>query len=197
MSPVLVSLGWNVRDDPEYFKGLISERAELQAWRCHDSCIPASRPCWLSWLKVSGGLGDQQLFNTIWVRIPGELCHCRGFDLSGFFKMTCEFSFIPSRCLRMKVSIKLYPVSCRSRWKWMHSCVTKDGKKHLTVAQWHGFAMVFYCEGMSLLLHSITLEALLERSPPSSAHLESRFLGSVPTSDKALMVTCQTRESLQ
>lgn len=55
----------------------------------------------------------------------------------------------------------------------------------------------FYCEGMSLLLHSITLEALLERSPPSSAHLESRFLGSVSTSDKALMVTCQTTESLQ
>lgn len=37
----------------------------------------------------------------------------------------------------------MHPISCRSRWKWMHSCVTKDGKKHLSVAQWHGFVMVF------------------------------------------------------
>lgn len=81
-----------------------------------------------------------------------------------------------SYCLKIR---RIYPVSCRSWWKWMHSCVTKDGKKHLTTAQWHGFVMVFTVKECL----SIVLEALLSLSPLSSAHLESRFLGFIPASE--------------
>lgn len=89
-----------------------------------------------------------------------------------------EFSFIPLRWRKITVLTvwkfgQIYPVSCRSWWKWMHSCVTKDGKKHLTTAQWRGLVMVFIVKECL----SIILEALLNLSPTSSAHLESRFLG--------------------
>lgn len=62
----------------------------------------------------------------------------------------------------------------------MHSCVTKDGKKHLTTAQWQGFVMVFIVKECL----SIILEALLNLSPSSSAHLESRFLDFIPVSGR-------------
>lgn len=163
-------------------------------WRCHDSCIPAGHPCWLCWLKVSKGNGEQQGYSVL----SHPAFSTTVVDLIQR-QTACEFSFIPLRWCKIKVLTvwkfgQFYPVSCQSWWKWMHSCVTKDGKKHLTTAQWRGFVVVFIVKEWL----SIILEALLNLSPPSSAHLESRFLSFIPASGrKAAVVSRQRRKSFQ
>lgn len=154
-------------------------------WRCHDSCIPAGRPCWLSWLKVSEGHGDQQSCSVLFHPAFRRLCHCRGFDSMALLKQCVNYGSFHCDDAKEKFwlsenSGRIYPISCRSWWKWMHSCATKDGRNHLTAAQWHGFVMVFIVKEYL----SVILEALLNLSPPSSAHLESRFLGFIPASDR-------------
>lgn len=57
---------------------------------------------------------------------------------------------------------------CDQRWKL------------LATAQWHGFMMVFIVQECLFII----LKALLNLSPPSSAHLESRFLGFTPAADR-------------
>lgn len=136
-------------------------------------------------------------------RIPGNSLSLSWIRFSGFFKMTCKFSLIPFRWheikvqavwkIRANVSHQLpEPMEVNAqlrdqRWKETSECCTVawicDG---------------FYCEGMSLLLHPITLEALLELSPPHLSPSGVQIPGFCShVWQKALMVMRQMRESLQ
>lgn len=147
--------------------------------------------CWLSWLKVSEGNSGPQSYSLSfhptfrrfwhWIWFNGSVNSCFCFVL--FFSYSLWWCNI--KVLTVWKYGQMYPFSCRSWWRWMHSCVTKDGKEHLTAAQWHGFVMAFIVKECL----SIILEALLNLSPPGSAHLESRFRG--------FMLRLTERNSLQ
>lgn len=166
-------------------------------WRCHDSCIPAGRPCWLSWLKVSEDHGDRQSCSVLFHPCIPETLPLSWIWFNGSFKTVCELRFILLRWRKSKVLtvwkfrtnlshqlLELMEVDaqlCDQRWK--------ESSDYCTVA-W--ICDGFYCEGMPLRHSGSATESFSSQLSPSGVQIP----GFHPCVwQKALMASRQRRKS--